>query len=152
MPVAFSCSVRPSATEGLIGLIATAFSAAAVTASVALAETPTEVTVIVVEPGATAVARPVEGSIVATAVLLDFHPSGAASAGNTEFERSENEAFAVNCTVWVATATGPPGWTARPIRSAVPFTVTATGADVVPSHAAVIFELPAVASGVTNPE
>ena len=92
-----------------MGLIATAFSAAAVTARVALDVTPPEVTVIVVAPGATAVASPLEGSMVATAVLLDFHPSGATSAPRAELERSENEALAVNWTCCVATATGPPG-------------------------------------------
>ena len=109
MPVALSCSVRPSATEGLTGLMAMAFSAAAVTVRVALAVPPPEVTEMVVDPGATAVASPVEGSIVTTAVLLDFHPSGATSAGSTALERSENEALAANCTVCVTTATGPPG-------------------------------------------
>ena len=47
--------------------------------------------------------------MVATAVLLDFHPSGATSAPRTELERSENEALAVNWTCCAATATGPPG-------------------------------------------
>src|ERR1035437_6052360 len=109
MPVAFNCSVSPCATDGLIGVIETALRAAAVTTSVALAVCDPEMTVMVVEPGAAAVATPVEGSIVATAALLECHPSGATSAPRVECVPSDRADVAAKSTACVATATGAPG-------------------------------------------
>src|SRR6267154_2495089 len=104
MPSALSGRVSPSATEGLIGVMAMAFRVAAVTVKVALPVWGPEVTVMVVEPGATAVA--VAPTIVATAGLEELHT---APTGRGPVDWSEKVARAVKLTVSAIVATGAPG-------------------------------------------
>ena len=70
VPVAVSAFVTPEAMLGLLGVMAIAVGAAAVTDRVVDPATPPEVAVMVVDPGAIAVAKP-ELLMLAVAVSLD---------------------------------------------------------------------------------
>ena len=66
MPVAVNCVVVPKAMLGLVGDTLIETSVAAVTVNVVLPEIRPDVAVIVVEPGATTVARPLEPAVLLT--------------------------------------------------------------------------------------
>ena len=68
VPVAVNCCVRPLAIVGFAGVTAIDVTTAAVTVSVVVPLTLPEVAVIVVDPAASVVARPVV-EIVATAMF-----------------------------------------------------------------------------------
>ena len=73
--MAVNCRVVPAVTLGFIGLTTMLVNAAEDTVSVVLPDTPESVAAIVVEPLATAAARPLELAvllIVATAVDEEF--------------------------------------------------------------------------------
>src|SRR6266704_3056776 len=148
MPSAFSWSLSPWATEGWIGVMETAFKMAAVTVRVVLAVMDPEVIVIVVEPGATAVAPPVAGTMVATPGLLECHdPVIGAGVG-----LSEDIATAVKFTGIPTVATGAFCWMLIPSKAAVAPTVTIV-VPVTPTQVALTVVVdPAVTPAITSPE
>ena len=136
------------ATDGLTGVMETAFKTAAVTVRVVLAVMEPEVTVIVVEPGATAVATPVARTIVATAGLLECQvPVIGAGVGLLE-----DIATAVKFTGIPTVATGAVCWMLIPSTAAVAPTVT-TIVPVTPTHAALTVVVdPAVTPAIASPD
>jgi hypothetical protein len=71
VPVAVNCCVSPSGTDGRAGVTAMDTSGEGVTVSPVEPETEPDTAVMVVDPGATAIACP-EASIVATAVFEEL--------------------------------------------------------------------------------
>jgi hypothetical protein len=70
IPVAVNCLLVPSAMLGFVGSTSTDTSVAVVTVSVVLPEIPPNVAVIVVDPAATAVARPLEPAVLLTVATV----------------------------------------------------------------------------------
>jgi len=124
----------------------TAFKTAAVTVRVVLAVMEPEVIVIVVEPGATAVAT--FAAMLATAGLLECHvPAIGAGVG-----LSEDIATAVKVTVIPTVATGAACWMLMPSTTAAGPTVT-TVVPVTPTHAALTVVVdPAVTPAIESPD
>jgi hypothetical protein len=121
---------------------------AAVTVRVVLAVMDPTVTVIVVEPGATAVATPVAGTMLATAGLLECHdPVIGAGVG-----LSEDIATAVKFTGIPTVATGAVCWMLIPSTAAVAPTVT-TVVPVMPTQVALTVVVdPAVTPAIASPD
>jgi hypothetical protein len=124
----------------------TAFKVAAVTVRVVLAVMEPEVIVMVVEPGATAVAT--FPTMLATAGLLECHdPAIGAGVG-----LSEEIATAVKVTVIPTVATGACCWMLMPSTAAVAPRVT-TVVPVTPTHLALTVVVdPAVTPAIANPD
>jgi len=72
MPMAVNCMVVPFAMLGFVGDTSIDTSVAEVAVSVVFPETVPDVAVIVAEPAATAVARPLEPAMLLTAATLVF--------------------------------------------------------------------------------
>jgi hypothetical protein len=133
--VAANCWVIPAITVGLAGVTAIDFSVAAVTVRLAEPSTPLAVCVarMVVEPTATAVARP-EGLTVAMDVEPELHVTTAGVS--VCVEPSLNVAVAVNCCVVPLASFFVAGVTVTNVTVAaltlmVAVAVTAAGADAV---------------------
>ena len=144
VPVAVNCCVSPLATRRVAGVTAIDASTAAVTVSVVVPLTLPEVAVIVVEPVASAEARPVM-QIVATAT---FDEVQATVPVRFWVVPSVNVPVAVNCCVRPLAMDGLPGVTAIDVTTAA-VTVSVVVPLTLPEVAVIVDE--PVANAVAKP-
>lgn len=145
VPVAVNCLVVPRPLVGLIG--ATSIDTRAFTVSVVQPDTPPNVAVMVVEPAATAEAKPFEPDallIVATPVFDELHVANVVKSWVAPFDKVP---LALNC--WVV-PTAMVWLTGVTTINATVSTVSVATPEIPPNVAVMVVE--PVATAVARPE
>ncbi len=139
VPVAVKCTVPPTDTVGLAGVIAREVRTAGFTVSVVDADTAPDVAVIVVVPAATDVAMPFEPAALLTVATELLEELQVTAAVRFCVEPSEYVPVAVNCCFVPVAIDGLEGETAIETRLAV-FTVRVVDTEMLPEAAVIVVD------------